>query len=58
MIGHGYHWHETTTQQELSEGRRTFVRGRKVTEPPVQEGDVSALIAALERLSKALEGES
>lgn len=25
----GYEWHEVTTLSEMSEGRRTFIRGRK-----------------------------
>lgn len=27
---YGYHWIETTTPAELNEGRRTYIRGRKV----------------------------
>lgn len=47
MIEHGYEWHETTTRQELSEGRRIFIRGRKVP-PPGQEITPQA-IEAFER---------
>lgn len=49
LEGYGYEWHEATTMEELGQGRRVFLRGRKIGDEfevprrPMTEEEFAAL---------------